>query len=155
MTQFERAAKELGIMVIHANFVPAKGRVERGFGTHQDRLIKEMRLAEIKTKDETNKFLGWYLPKHNKKFRVSPAKKANLHRKSPGKKESEKILCLRTRRHPGNDAVMQYKGKFYQVEDIPRRRIKRVIVEDRLDGSMHVRNNGFLFQVPGDSREAY
>jgi len=146
MTQFGRAAKELGIIVIHANSAPAKGRIERGFGTHQDRLIKEMRLAGIKTKDEANKFLEWYLPKHNKKFSISPAKKANLHRKSPGKKELKKILCIQTRRHLGNDAVIQHNSKFYQVEDIPWRRIKRVIVEDRFDGSMHVRNNGSYFK---------
>ena len=60
LTQFERAAKELGIIVIHANSAPAKGRIERGFETHQDRLIKEMRLAGIKTKDEANKFLEVY-----------------------------------------------------------------------------------------------
>jgi len=146
MTQFERAAKELGIIVIHANSAPAKGRIERGFGTQQDRLIKEMRLAGIKTKDEANKFLEVYLPKHNKKFSISPAKKANLHRKSPGKKELKKILCIQTKRHLGNDAVIQHKSKFYQVEDIPWRRIKRVIVEDRFDGSMHVRNNGSYFK---------
>jgi len=146
MTQFERAAKELGIIVIHANSCQAKGRIERGFGTHQDRLIKEMRLAGIKTKDEANEFLGWYLPKHNKKFSISPAKEANLHRKPPGKKELKKILCTQTKRYLRNDAVIQHNSKFYQVEDIPRRRIRTVMVEDRLDGSMHVRNNGSYFK---------
>ncbi len=142
MTQFERAAKELGIVVIHANSCEAKGRVERGFGTHQDRLIKEMRLAEVKSKDEANEFLETYLPKHNKRFSIPPAKKANLHRKAPGWKELKKILCIRTKRRLRNDAVIRHNNRFYQVEDIPRRRIKAVIVEDRLDGSMHVRNNG-------------
>ena len=146
MTQFGRVAKELGIIMIHANSAPAKGRVERGFGTHQDRLIKEMRLAGIKTKDEANKFLEIYLPKHNKKFSISPAKKGNLHRKPPGKKELKKILCIQTKRHLRNDAVIQHNSKFYQVEDIPRRRIRKVIVEDRLDGSMRVRNNGSYFK---------
>jgi len=146
LTQFERAAKELGIIVIHANSAPAKGRVERGFGTHQDRLVKEMRLAGIKTGDEANEFLEWYLPKHNKKFSISPAKKVNLHRKSPGKKELKKILCMQTERHLRKDAVIEHKNKFYQIKDIPRRRIKKVMVEDRLDGSMHVRNNGSYFK---------
>lgn len=146
MTQFERAAKELGIIVIHANSAPAKGRVERGFGTHQDRLIKEMRLAGIKSKDEANEFLEWYLPKHNKKFSISPAKEGDLHRKAPGKKELKKILCMRTKRYLGKDAVIRHDNKFYQIEDIPRRRIKTVIVEDRLDGSMYVRNNGSYFR---------
>ena len=146
MSQFERAAKELGIIVIHANSAAAKGRIERGFGTHQDRLIKEMRLAGIKTKDEANKFLEIYLPKHNKKFSISPAKKANLHRESPGKKELKKILCIQTKRNLGNDAVIRHNSKFYRVEDTPRRRIKKVMVEDRLDGSMHIRNNGSYFK---------
>ena len=146
LSQFERVAKELGINVIHANSAQAKGRVERGFRTHQDRLIKEMRLAGIKTKDEANKFLEIYLPKHNRKFSISPAKKANLHRKSPGKKELKKILCTQTKRYLRNDAVIQHNNKFYQVEDIPRRRIRTVMVEDRLDGSMHVRNNGSYFK---------
>ena len=145
MTQFGRAAKELGIIVIYANSAPAKGRVERGFGTHQDRLVKEMRLAGIKTGDEANEFLEWYLPKHNRKFSITPAKKVNLHRKSPGKKELNKILCTRVERSLRNDAVIEYNNKFYQIKDIPRRRIKKVMVETRLDGSMHVRNNGSYF----------
>jgi len=147
MSQFEKAAKELGITILHAHSAPAKGRIERGFGTHQDRLVKEMRLAGIKTKDEANEFLKDYLPKHNQKFSIPPAKEENLHRKSPGKKELEKILCMQTERYLGNDAVIRHNNKFYQVEGIRlRRRIKRVIVEDRLDGSMHVRNNGTYFK---------
>jgi hypothetical protein len=146
LTQFERAAKELGIIVIHAHSAPAKGRVERGFGTHQDRLVKEMRLAGIKTGDGANEFLGWYLPKHNRKFSIFPAKKANLHRKSPGKKELKKILCTQTKRSLRKDSVIEHNKKFYQIKDVPRRRIKSVMVEDRLDGSVHVRNNGSYFK---------
>ena len=149
--------KEDGTDGLHETFVSycsyqvylntlAKGRVERGFGTHQDRLVKEMRLAGIKTGDGANEFLGWYLPKHNRKFSISPAKKANLHRKSPGKKELKKVLCMRTKRSLRKDSVIEHNKKFYQVEDIPRRRIKTVMVEDRLDGSMHIRNNGSYFK---------
>jgi hypothetical protein len=87
-----------------------------------------------------------YLPKHNKKFSISPVKEANLHRKSPGKKELKKILCIQTKRNLRKDTVIQHNSKFYQIEDIPRRRIKTVIVEDRLDGSMRVRNNGSYFK---------
>ena len=47
MSQFQRAAEELGTNVIHANSPQAKGRVERLFRTFQDRLIKEMRLANV------------------------------------------------------------------------------------------------------------
>lgn len=147
MSQFERAMKELGVEVIHADSPQAKGRVERGFKTHQDRLIKEMRLAGIKTKDEANEFLGrYYLPKHNKKFSVLPAREVNLHREAPGKRELKKVLCIQTRRSLRRDAVIQHNNKFYQVEDVPQRRTKKVIVEDRLDGSLHIRNNGTYFK---------
>jgi transposase len=57
LSQFERALKELGVEVIHAQSPQAKGRVERLFGVLQDRLVKEMRLQGIKTKDEANTFL--------------------------------------------------------------------------------------------------
>ena len=145
MTQFERALKELRVIVIHANSPEAKGRIERKFGVLQDRFVKEMRLAGIKTKDGANEFLEDYLPRHNRRFAVSPAKRANLHRKSPGKKELKKILCVQTKRHLRKDAVIEHNSKFYQIEGIPSRRIKTVMVEDRLDRSMHVRNNGRYF----------
>ncbi|RII01132.1 hypothetical protein B9J77_00950 [candidate division NPL-UPA2 bacterium Unc8] len=57
-------------------------------------------------------------------------------------KELKKILCVRTKRTLRNDAVIRHNNRFYQVEALLRRRIKAVMVEDRLDGSMHIRNNG-------------
>ena len=143
MSQFEKAMKELRVRVIHANSPQAKGRVERGFETHQDRLIKEMRLAGIKTKDAANEFLEKYLPKHNKRFSIPPLKEEDLHRKKiPPEKELKKILCIKTKRGVRNDSVIRHNNRFYQLKDLPRRRIKSVFVEDRLDGSMWVRNNG-------------
>ena len=69
VTQYERALTELGIGLIHARSPQAKGRVERGFQTHQDRLVKELRLAGISTIPEANIFLReTYLPKHNRKL---------------------------------------------------------------------------------------
>ncbi len=56
-TQFARATKELGIELIHARSPQAKGRVERLFGTLQDRLVKELRLQGISTIPEANRFL--------------------------------------------------------------------------------------------------
>src|SRR5512137_146330 len=64
-TQFERAVSELGIQTIHAHSPQAKGRVERVFRTLQDRLVKEMRLAGIKTLSEANRFLQRYCEVHN------------------------------------------------------------------------------------------
>jgi len=62
LSQFERALGELGVRVIHAYSPQAKGRVERLFGVLQDRLVKEMRLREIKSADEANEFLKGYFP---------------------------------------------------------------------------------------------
>ena len=61
-SQFERAMGDLAVIVIHANSPQAKGRIERLFRTFQDRVIKEMRLRNICTKGEANRFLGWYIP---------------------------------------------------------------------------------------------
>lgn len=143
LSQFERAMKELGVRVIHANSPQAKGRIERKFRVFQDRLIKEMRLAGIKTKDEANEFLKEYLPKHNRRFSVLPLKQGDLHRKKiPPEKELKKILCIKTKRGIRSDSVIRHNNRFYQLKDLPTRRITSVIVEDRLDGSMRVRNNG-------------
>jgi transposase len=79
-TQFSRIVNGLGIQLIHANTPQAKGRVERVFSTLQDRLVKELRLADVSTIDAANVFLIDYLPKHNKKFAVHPASNTDNHK---------------------------------------------------------------------------
>ncbi len=120
----------------------SKGRIERSFGTFQDRLIKEMRLAGIRTKEAANDFLTEYLPKHNRKFSIAAAKEGNLHRKAPSWEELKRILCLKTERKVRNDAVIQHENRLYQLEGLISTRVRAVMVEEWLDGSMHVRNNG-------------
>lgn len=66
LSQLERALGELGATVTHAYYPQAKGRAERLFGTLQDRLIKEMQLNGVNTKNEANKFLRTYLPAFNR-----------------------------------------------------------------------------------------
>lgn len=136
LSQFERACYELGVKVIHANSPQAKGRVERLFGVFQDRLIKEMRLAGIKTKEEANTFLNYYLPKHNKKFGVQSAKKEDLHQKVPTYVDLDQILCIKATRYLRNDNTISFEGKLYLVEE---RLTKRAVsVEQRIDGSLHL-----------------
>ena len=72
LSEFERALSELQVEVIHAHSPQAKGRVERFFGTLQDRLVKEMRLRGIKSIEEANLFLEEYWPEFNRKFAVDP-----------------------------------------------------------------------------------
>ncbi|MFQ5586298.1 MAG: ISNCY family transposase, partial [Thermodesulfobacteriota bacterium] len=134
-SQFERALEELGVEVIHAHSPQAKGRVERAFGTLQDRLVKEMRLRGIKTKDEANGFLREYLPIYNKRFRVLPANKADVHVKLPRYFDLDRYLCIKTGRTVRNDNTVAHNGKLYQIED--RSRTKKVMVEERVNGSVH------------------
>jgi len=70
LSDFERALQELGLEVRHANSPQAKGRIERLFRTLQDRLVKEMRLRDIRTLEEANAFLEEYLSLYNRRFFV-------------------------------------------------------------------------------------
>lgn len=140
MSQVERALKELGVNVIHANSPQAKGRVERSFRTKQNRLIKEMRLKQINSIDEANKFLPEYFHKHNKKFAVEPIEKANMHRPVPKGLNLDKILCIKTERVLKNDFTISYECKLYQIKD--KINAKKVVVEIRTDGSMFVSYSG-------------
>jgi len=142
-SQFERALEELGVEVIHANSPEAKGRIERLFGTFQDRLIKEMRLAGIQNKEEANQFLEVYLPPHNQRFSFAPAKEVNLHREIPDGIDLDRILSRRTKRALRGDFTIVHNKQLYQIlTSLPQTRIKKVEVEERLVGSMHITYNG-------------
>jgi len=115
LSQFERACKEIGITVIHANSPQAKGRVERLFLTLQDRLVKELRLAGAKTLEDANKVLKVYLRKHNQKFSVEALSKIDMHRKAKGIKMS-KALCIKTKRRVRNDFTIAHNRSLYQIK---------------------------------------
>lgn len=140
MSQFERSLYELGVEVIHAYSPQAKGRVERLFGTFQDRVIKEMRIAGVNNREQGNKFLDAYLPKYNRRFRVAPAKEADLHRPFKDRKELDRILSIRNKRALRNDFTVAHNKKLYQIKD--NIRTKAVMLEERTDGSMRIMYNG-------------
>lgn len=116
-SQFERALKDLGVRVIHAHSPQAKGRVERFFLTQQDRLVKEMRLAGISTKDQANAFLPGYWLKHNLRFSVPAADATDLHRPISKEVNLESVFCIKTARHLCNDMTIQFQGERYQILD--------------------------------------
>lgn len=140
LSQFERALGELGVRVIHAHSPQAKGRIERLFGTLQDRLVKEMRLRGIRSRDEANAFLREYLPVFNRHFRVSPANKTDVHVQPEPYFNLDRSLCLKTNRTVKNDNTVAYDGKLYQIVDKVLSR--KVVVEERIDGSLHITSNG-------------
>ena len=144
MTQFERAMKQLGVRIIHANSPQAKGRVEKMNGTLQRRLVKEMRLAGINTLAEANKFLKEiFIPKFNKQFAVMPKKKSDLHRELNNKqvKELNGILSVQSERTISNDYTVRFKNNYYQLEEVqPTTVYKRskVTIEERLNGELKI-----------------
>jgi transposase-like protein len=139
-SQFERALEELGVEVIHADSPQAKGRIERLFGTFQDRLIKEMRLANVRNLNEANQFLSGYLPIYNRRFSVKPVEGVDLHRPIPVGLNLDDILCIQTERTLRNDFTVIHNGGLYQVHD--QIRAASVLVEERLDGSTRITHQG-------------
>ena len=138
LSQFQRAAAELGIHVIHANSPQAKGRIERLFKTLQDRLVKEMRLANVWGIEEGNRFLNRYLPVYNKRFGVLPAKQGDMHRPLSAGLDLDRILCIRTERVLRKDFTVAHEGNLYQVLD--NIQAKKVMVEERMDETMGIRH---------------
>ncbi len=137
-SQFERAMRELGVQVIHAHSPQAKGRIERLFRTLQDRLVKEMRLEGIGSKDEANRFLGKYLAVHNQ-WRSQEAL-GDMHRPLPAGTDLGPVLCIRTKRVLRNDGTIVHNKMLYQLlESI---RPPYVFVEERLSGRMYLTYRG-------------
>jgi len=139
LSQFERALKELGVDVIHANSPQAKGRIERSFNTHQDRLVKELRLANITTIKDANVLLGSYIGRHNAKFSVDAIEEANLHRPIPSNFNLSRVLSIKNKATLKNDFTIQHKNRFYQVLDTIR--AKEVTIEEHLDGKIRLYHN--------------
>jgi transposase len=141
LTQFGRMCAKLGIRLIAASTPQAKGRVERTHGTHQDRLIKKLRLAGIDTLDAANAFLEeTYLPVHNARFAVAPASPVDYHRPRHVRRRADAdIFCLESSRIVGADAVVQYHGRALQLAPsarIPKK--SQVLVRELRDGTIHV-----------------
>ncbi len=148
LTQFTRAMEvDLDVKVINAGSPQAKGRIERLFGTLQDRLVKELRLAGISTIPAANHFLDQtYLAKHNKKFSVPPKNRADVHRPvGKTKAELDAIFSFQEERVIGNDYTICWRNRLFQVEKhqpyflLPR---TKVLVEERLNGDIRIKYKG-------------
>jgi hypothetical protein len=139
VTQYERAVAELGIEMIHARSPQAKGRVERVNQTLQDRLVKEMRLANISTIDEANRFLREkYLDEHNAKFAVPAARLGDAHRPLDGY-NLDRTLCIKEKRIVTNDFTISFHKRIVQIEpqsNVIVRPKDEVAVLKLLDGSL-------------------
>lgn len=144
ITQFERAMKELNIETIKANSPQAKGRIERLWKTLQKRLMIEMRYHNIETVDEANIFLqDRFIPWFNKKFAVVPKKKSNLHKGN--NIDLDEVFSIKKKRVVGNDYVIRYETKYYQLEEVQPVTIfkkDKVTVETKINGEIKIKHKG-------------
>jgi DNA-binding Lrp family transcriptional regulator len=141
ITQFERACSELDIDIIHAHSPQAKGRVERSNQTHQDRLVKELRLRNISTLAEANKFIAeMYISRHNKAFAVKATRKGDVHRPITTQ-NLDNIFCIKEKRLIRNDFTIQYKNRLIQLLAEQRAVIRpkeNVVIHEHFDGSLFI-----------------
>jgi hypothetical protein len=159
ITQYTRAMTELGIGVILANSPQAKGRVERSFDTHQDRLVKELRLANINDMAAGNVFLrDVYVDDHNTRFAIDPACNTNAHRPLLRSHNLDQILSRRITRSIANDYTVSFEKRFFQISEDQLVRVRpkdKIEVETRLDGTTHIRAKGAYLSFKPVERRPY
>jgi transposase len=120
-TQVGRALEHLGIEHIAAYSPQARGRSERVFHTLQDRLTKELALAELTTMEAANVFLrDVYIPAHNARFAVKPEQDGNAFVAITGINLGE-ILCVQEERLVGNDNCVSFNRLKLQIPASPLR----------------------------------
>lgn len=140
-TQVVRALDDLGITSIPANSPQAKGRIERLFGTLQDRLVTELRLADITTLDAANAFLPAFLARHNARFAIDPAQPLSAFRPLDPDLDLDQVFAIHSTRTVAADNTIQFHRQRFQIQpDRFRSSYTRtkVTVQERLDGSLAV-----------------
>ena len=146
-----RALVELNVGLILAHSPQAKGRVERNFGTSQDRLVKELRVEGISTLKEGNRFLEEvYLTYWNERFAVEPTEVRDAHRRLPKKANLEALFAETHTRTVGRDFTLVFQNRRYQIPKALARGIRpghKLTVELRLDGSIHFRSGHRCLQL--------
>jgi hypothetical protein len=152
-TQIKRALEELGIGRIAAHSPQAKGRVERSFGTMQDRLVKGLRRAEACTLDQANRYL-WevFEPEWKQRFAKRAASELDAHRALRKDQHLASALSYVETRVVNNDYTLRWFGERYQIaaaEVRPRMRKSKLRVEQRLDGALIAQWHGHEMRLYG------
>ena len=115
LTQFGRAMDELGISLLKAWTPQAKGRIERQWGTFQDRLVVSLRLSKANTLEQAREVLKAFLKEYNHRFCVLPKQAEAVFRKAPPKAVLHKILCLKETRMVKKDHTISFEGLVLQI----------------------------------------
>jgi hypothetical protein len=140
-TQFGRACEQLGIELVRAHSPQAKGRVERFFGLAQDRWVKELRLAGVRTRAEANRLVGRLQGEYNRRFTVAPGSPADGHRPLGAGHDLAAVLCVQEARVVANDYTVRWHNRRLQIEPpvYPGLRGGTVVLEQRPGGVVALR----------------
>ncbi len=137
-TEVGRGLEELSVTLIPAGSPQAKGRIERLWGTFQDRLVSELRLAGARSKEQAQAVLERFLPDYNRKF-SKPALKAPSVWRNVSATQLERSLCFKFQRTVAKDHTVSFEGTILQIpKRSPYRSYanKRINVHVLLDGAV-------------------
>jgi transposase len=142
VTQVGRAMRELNVEMIAAYSPQARGRGERSFGTWQNRLPQELRLAGISTIEDANRFLRErYIAEFNRLFARPAREKGTAFRKCE-RKDLDQVFSIQTERTVAKDNTIAIRDRHWQLDRTPFRRTLadcRVTICEHLDGTVSVR----------------
>lgn len=139
-TEVGRGLEELGVRLILAGSPQAKGRIERLWGTFQDRLVSELRLAGAKTPSQAQALLECHLPVHNRRF-SKPARNVEPAWRKVSSSEIQQALCFKDQRTVAKDHTITFGGTVFQIpKKSPFRSYanKRIDVHVMLDGAVEL-----------------
>ena len=156
-SQFGRLLDELGIDSISANSPQAKGRIERLWGTFQDRLTSELRLSRSETIEEANIILGQFIPDYNRRFAIPARETETAYVKPDDQFNPEEYFCLKYERTVGKDNVVRYEQQRLQIMPSAKRTSFagcKVQINLRLDGTMAIYYQGQALESCPAPKEA-
>jgi hypothetical protein len=142
LTQVGRALRELGVQMIPAYSPQARGRSERNFGTWQGRLPQELRLADMHTVEEANRFLReHYIAEFNRKFTVAPAQRGTAFQRC-GRTDLDWIFTIQSERVVAKDNTVAIGDRCWQLDKTRFRSTLAgctVTIHEHLDGRVSIR----------------
>jgi transposase len=150
MSQLQRVMAELGIEAIPAHSPQAKGRIERLWGTLQDRLTKELRLANSTTLEEANAFLPGFIARYNARFAKPPLDPQNAWVSLPAGLDIPYYFAVRDTRKVRADHCISFAGQLLQLAPGPK---DPSLVDQRV--SVHVVPEGDIYVYHGKRRIAH
>ncbi|MFT6632554.1 MAG: hypothetical protein ACJAS4_002518 [Bacteriovoracaceae bacterium] len=145
-SNMDRAMKEVGVICVQANSPQAKGRVERLFGTLQNRLVQELRLAGVRDINSANNFLKTYLDIYNQKFAIKSVSRKSAYKKIDEELNLDEVLCMIDIRTVKNGNIINHGGHQYVIDSDEY--LNKKLVEIR-----HYRDRSSGFFINGEKIE--